>query len=146
MTTEADTRDKDIVVNAINAGNFTTLASALKSADLITTYKGIGPFTFFAPTDDAFRKMPAGELEALLANKPKLASVLNFHVMKGAVLMKDFKSRDSRSMQGEKLTIATSASGFTVNGVKNSRQQIEASNGVIHGIDTVMMPAVRPPA
>jgi uncharacterized surface protein with fasciclin (FAS1) repeats len=71
--------------------------------------------------------------------------VLNFHVMKGAVLMKDIKSRESKSMQGEALNIHTSAAGFTVNGAKNSERQIEASNGVIHGIDTVMMPAERKP-
>jgi uncharacterized surface protein with fasciclin (FAS1) repeats len=137
---DANTQDKDIVVNAANAGNFATLTNALKAADLVGTYKGIGPFTFFAPTDEAFKKLPDGTIEALLKDKAKLAAVLSHHVIKGAVLAKDIKARDSRSLQGETLTFAANDSGFTVNGARISKQEIEASNGVIHGIDTVMMP------
>jgi uncharacterized surface protein with fasciclin (FAS1) repeats len=137
---DANTQDKDIVVNAANAGNFATLTNALKAADLVGTYKGIGPFTFFAPTDEAFRKLPDGTIEALLKDKAKLAAVLSHHVIKGAVLARDITACDSRSLQGDTLTFAANDSGFTVNGARISKQEIEASNGVIHGIDTVMMP------
>jgi len=135
-----NTQDTDIVVNAANAGNFSTLSNALKAADLVGTYKGMGPFTFFAPTDEAFRKLPKGSLETLLKDKAKLSSILNFHALKGAVLAKDLKARDSKSIQGETLTFAANEAGFTVNGAQISKQEIEASNGVIHAIDTVMMP------
>jgi len=138
---DANTEDKDIVVNAANAGNFVTLSNALKAAGLYTTYKGIGPFTFFAPTDEAFKKLPNGAIERLLKDKEKLVSMINAHVMKGAVLAKDFKAGASPSIQGDELTLAPSDSGFTVNGARVSRQEIEASNGVIHPIDRVMMPA-----
>jgi uncharacterized surface protein with fasciclin (FAS1) repeats len=140
MDMDANTEDKDIVVNAANAGNFVTLSNMLKAAGLATTYKGIGPFTFFAPTDDAFKKISREALESLLKDKEKLASIINAHVMKGSVLAKDFKASASPSIQGQELKLAPSDSGFTVNGAKVSRQEIEASNGVIHPIDTVMMP------
>ncbi len=135
-----NTRDDDIVVNAANAGNFNTLGNALKAANLVETYKAMGPFTFFAPTDEAFGKLPEGALHKLLKDKAKLASILNFHVIAGAVLANDIEARQARSLQGEMLTIAANDSGFTVNGAKLSRQEIEASNGVIHAIDKVMMP------
>jgi uncharacterized surface protein with fasciclin (FAS1) repeats len=138
---DANTEDKDIVVNAANAGNFVTLSNALKAAGLAATYKGIGPFTFFAPTDEAFKKLPNGAIERLLKDKEKLVSIINSHVMKGSVLAKDFKAGASPSIQGDALELAASDSGFTVNGARVSRQEIEASNGVIHPIDTVMMPA-----
>ena len=135
-----NTQDDDIVVNAANAGNFNTLANALRAADLVGTYKGEGPFTLFAPTDEAFAKLPAGALNTLLKNKAKLASIINFHVIEGAVLANDLQARDSRSIQGGTLTFAANESGFTVNGAKISKKEIEASNGVIHAIDRVMMP------
>jgi uncharacterized surface protein with fasciclin (FAS1) repeats len=138
---DMNTQDKDIVVNAANAGNFTTLTNAMKAADMIGTYKGMGPFTFFAPTDAAFEKIPRHALHALLKDKAKLAAVLNYHVVKGALLAKDIKSSQTPSLQGQTLTISASASGITVNGARVSRDEIEASNGVIHPIDTVMMPA-----
>lgn len=136
-----NTQDTDIVVNAANAGNFTTLTNALKAAGLVGTYKGIGPFTFFAPTDDAFRKLPTGALEVLLKDKAKLASIINAHVMRGAVLANDIKPGAAASLQGHSLKFATTDTGFTVNGAKVSRNEIEACNGVIHPIDTVMIPA-----
>lgn len=135
-----NTEDKDIVDNAADAGNFSTLSNALKAAGLVSTYKGMGPFTLFAPTDEAFRKLAPGAIESLLKDKAKLGALLNSHVMKGAVLAKDIKARESRSLQGLPLSIAAHEDGFTVNGARVSRQEIEASNGVIHGIDTVMMP------
>lgn len=135
-----NTQDKDIVVNAANAGNFATLTNALKAAGLVATYKGMGPFTFFAPTDAAFAKLPKGMLDGLLKDRAKLASILNAHVLPGAVLCNDLVASDSMSVQGETLRIAANDSGFTVNGARVSKQEIEASNGVIHPIDKVMMP------
>ena len=135
-----DTRDNDIVENAANAGHFNWLRDALKAANLVGTYKGEGPFTFFAPTDEAFEKIPPGALRRLLEDKAKLAAILNFHVLPGAMLMKDLQAQDSPSRQGGMLTIAANEAGFTVNGAKLGWNQIEASNGVIHPIDTVMMP------
>ena len=140
-----NTQDDDIVVNAANAGNFNTLANALRAADLVGTYKGEGPFTLFAPTDEAFAKMPAGALNTLLKNKEKLASIINFHVIEGAVFTNDLEARDSRSIQGGTLTFAANESGFTVNGARISKKEIEASNGVIHAIDSVMMPEMVAP-
>jgi len=140
-----NTQDDDIVVNAANAGNFNTLANALRAADLVGTYKGEGPFTLFAPTDEAFAKMPAGALNTLLKNKEKLASIINFHVIEGAVFTNDLQARDSRSIQGGTLTFAANESGFTVNGARISKKEIEASNGVIHAIDSVMMPEMVAP-
>jgi uncharacterized surface protein with fasciclin (FAS1) repeats len=133
-----DTQNQDIVENAASSGKFSMLANALAAAGLVSTYKGIGPFTFFAPTDEAFGKLPDGEMHRLLKDKAKLAALLNFHVITGAVLAKDMKARESRSRQGQSLTIAASDVGFTVNGVPISRHEIEASNGVIHPIDTLM--------
>jgi len=137
-TQDMNTQDKDIVVNVANAGNFGTLYNALKASDLMSTFKGIGPFTLFAPTDEAFAKLPKGQLHELLKNKAKLNSVINLHVMKGSLLAKDIKASDSTSVQGAPLVFAANDAGFTVNGAKVSKQEIEASNGVIHGIDTVM--------
>jgi uncharacterized surface protein with fasciclin (FAS1) repeats len=97
-----DTRDNDIVENAAKAGHFNWLGDALKAAGLIGTYKGDGPFTFFAPTDEAFEKIPPGALRRLLEDKAKLAAILNFHVMPGALLMKDLQAQDSQSCQVER--------------------------------------------
>lgn len=135
-----DTGNKDIVVNFANAGNFTTLANALKAAGLVATYKGIGPFTFFAPTDAAFEKLRPGEVNRLLKDKVRLAAIINFHVIPGAILARDMKASDPRSLQGQRLTIAAGQAGFTVNGARITRQEIEAANGVIHGIDQLMLP------
>jgi uncharacterized surface protein with fasciclin (FAS1) repeats len=135
-----NTQDDDIVVNAMNAGHFNTLANALKAADLVRTFKGPGPFTLFAPTDEAFAKLPAGALNRLLKDRAKLASIINVHVIAGVVLAKDLVGRDARSIQGGALTVAAIDEGFTVNGARVSKREIEASNGVIHAIDHVMMP------
>jgi uncharacterized surface protein with fasciclin (FAS1) repeats len=130
--------DKDIVEHAADSGKFSTLGNALKAAGLVDTYKGIGPFTIFAPTDEAFGKLPEGAINSLLKDKAKLAALLNFHVIPGAVLVKDLQERESRSRQGASLMIAANDAGFTVNGVQITRHEIEASNGVIHPIDTLM--------
>jgi uncharacterized surface protein with fasciclin (FAS1) repeats len=137
---DMNTQDKDIMVNMANAGNFTKLNNAMKAAGLVTNYKGIGPFTLFAPTDEAFDKLPKGKLESLLRDKAALQSILNLHAIEGSMLAKDIKASTSPSIQGETLTFAANDSGFDVNGARISKQEIEASNGVIHAIDTVMMP------
>ena len=138
------TRDNDIVENAANAGQFRWLGDALKAAGLIDTYKGDGPFTFFAPTDEAFEKIPPGALRRLLENKAKIAEILNYHVVPGVLLTENLEARDERSRQGAMLSIAANEAGFTVNGARLSRSAIQASNGVIHPIDDVMMMPVVP--
>ncbi|MBU6437336.1 MAG: fasciclin domain-containing protein [Betaproteobacteria bacterium] len=130
----------NIVDTAIAAGNFTTLANALKAADLVGTLTATGPFTVFAPTDDAFKKLPAGALDGLLKDKAKLTSLLKDHVVAGKVMSKDIKSTSVKSVEGNMLTIATSTEGVTVNGAKVVKADVECSNGVIHAIDTVMLP------
>jgi uncharacterized surface protein with fasciclin (FAS1) repeats len=137
-----ETQDQDIVAKVAKAGNFTKLHNAMKAADVVRTYEGLGPFTIFAPTDEAFAKLPSGQLELLLKDKGRLASILDFHVIRGAALAEDLQARDPRSLQGQSLTIALAANddGFTVNGARISKREIEASNGLIYAIDTVMMP------
>jgi uncharacterized surface protein with fasciclin (FAS1) repeats len=135
-----NTQDKDLVVNTENAPNFSMFYNALKAAGLTATYKGPGPFTIFAPTDEAFKKLPDGALHKLLRDRPKLAGILNLHAIKGHLLAQDMTPHESPSMQGETLTFVGNDEGFTVNGARASRGEIEASNGVIHAIDTVLMP------
>jgi uncharacterized surface protein with fasciclin (FAS1) repeats len=139
-----DSRKKDIVENAASSGHFKWLSDALKTAGLVNTYKGAGPFTFFAPTDEAFEKIPPGALRRLLEDKARLAAILNFHVIRGATPIHDLAASDSRSFQGGTLNIAATDTGFTVNGANLGRNPIEASNGVIHAIDQVMMPETTP--
>jgi uncharacterized surface protein with fasciclin (FAS1) repeats len=130
---------KDIVDTAVAAGNFKTLATALDAAGLIGTLKGKGPFTVFAPTDEAFAKIPKAQLDALLADKAKLSAVLTYHVVAGKVMAKDVKAGKVKSVQGSELTLAT-AGGVTVDGAKVTAADIVADNGVIHVIDSVVLP------
>ena len=130
---------KDIVDTAVAAGNFKTLATALQAAGLIDTLKGKGPFTVFAPTDAAFAKIPKDQLDALLKDKAALTKVLTYHVVAGKVMAKDVKAGKVKTVQGSELTIAT-AGGVTVDGAKVSATDIAADNGVIHVIDSVVMP------
>ena len=130
---------KDIVDTAVAAGNFKTLATALQAAGLIDTLKGPGPFTVFAPTDAAFAKVPKAQLDALLADKAKLTAVLTYHVVSGKVMAKDVKAGKVKTVQGSELTIAT-AGGVMVDNAKVTATDIVADNGVIHVIDTVVMP------
>ncbi|MBK6469484.1 MAG: fasciclin domain-containing protein [Betaproteobacteria bacterium] len=130
---------KDIVDTAVAAGNFTTLATALKAAGLIDTLKGKGPFTVFAPTDAAFAKIPKADLDALLKDKAKLTAVLTYHVVPGKVMAKDVKAGMVKTVQGGSLTVATMG-GVTVDGAKVSATDIVADNGVIHVIDSVVLP------
>jgi uncharacterized surface protein with fasciclin (FAS1) repeats len=130
---------KDIVETAVAAGDFKTLAVALEKAGLIETLKGKGPFTVFAPTDAAFAKVPKAQLDALLADKAKLTAVLTYHVVSGAVMAKDVKAGKVKSVQGSELTVGTTG-GVTVDAAKVVKTDIVASNGVIHVIDSVVMP------
>ena len=131
---------KDIVDTAVAAGEFKTLAVALEKAGLVSTLKGKGPFTVFAPTDAAFAKVPKADLDALLADKAKLTSVLTYHVVPGTVMAKDVKTGKVASVQGGELMLSTSGSGVTVDGAKVVKADIVADNGVIHVIDQVVMP------
>jgi uncharacterized surface protein with fasciclin (FAS1) repeats len=135
--------DKDIVDTAVAAGSFKTLAKALKAADLVETLKGAGPFTVFAPTDEAFAKLPAGTLEALLKpeNKLKLQRILTSHVVAGNVMAADVvKTSSAKTVSGNTLTIASRNGGVTVDGAKVVKTDIAATNGVIHVIDSVILP------
>ena len=139
----AATADKDIVDTAVAAGSFKTLAKALQAADLVATLKGAGPFTVFAPTDEAFAKMPAGTLEALLKpeNKLKLQRILTSHVVAGNIMAADVvKTSSAKAVSGKTLTIASGGGGVTVDGAKVVKTDIAATNGVIHVIDSVILP------
>ena len=130
---------KDIVDTAVGAGNFKTLAAALTAAGLIDTLKGKGPFTVFAPTDEAFAKIPKADLDALLKDKAKLTAVLTYHVVPGKVMAKDVKAGKVKTVQGSELTIST-AYGVKVDNATVVKTDIAADNGVIHVIDSVIMP------
>jgi uncharacterized surface protein with fasciclin (FAS1) repeats len=130
---------KDIVDTAVSAGDFKTLAVALEKAGLVDTLKGKGPFTVFAPTDAAFAKVPKDQLDALLADKQKLAAVLTYHVVPGKVMAKDVKAGKVKSVQGSDLTLTTGG-GVKVDGANVVKTDIVADNGVIHVIDSVVMP------
>ncbi len=131
---------KDILDTAVSAGSFNTLAAALKAADLVTTLKGPGPFTVFAPTDAAFAKIPKDQLDALLKDKPKLAAVLTYHVVPGKVLAKDVKPGMVKTVQGQSLTVKVDGGKVMVNNATVTATDVMADNGVIHIIDTVLMP------
>ena len=130
---------KDIVDTAVAAGSFKTLAAALGAAGLVATLKGAGPFTVFAPTDEAFAKIPKADLDALLKDKAKLTSVLTYHVVAGKVMAADVKAGKVKTVQGSELTVTTSY-GVKVDMSKVIKTDIVADNGVIHVIDTVLMP------
>jgi uncharacterized surface protein with fasciclin (FAS1) repeats len=132
----------DIVDTAI-AGKFKTLVAALKAADLVDTLKGPGPFTVFAPTDEAFAKLPPGTLDMLLKpeNKAKLQSILTYHVVPGRVMSEDVvKLNSAKTVDGRMITIKTMDGGVMVNNAHVTKADIKASNGVIHVIDTVLLP------
>jgi len=137
--TAATVQAKDIVDTAVAAGDFKILAVALEKAGLIDTLKGKGPFTVFAPTDAAFAKVPKKDLDALLADKSKLASVLTYHVVPGTVMAKDVKAGKVKTVQGSDLTLSTS-DGVKVDGANVVKTDIVADNGVIHVIDSVVLP------
>jgi len=133
----------DIVDTAVSAGQFKTLAAALKAAGLVDTLKGAGPFTVFAPTDAAFAKLPAGTVENLLKpeNKTKLQAILTYHVVAGKVAAADVvKLKSATTVQGQSAKIAVSGGNVKVDGANVVKTDIMATNGVIHVIDSVIMP------
>ena len=138
---------KNIVEVAVEAGSFNTLVTAVKAAGLAETLQGPGPFTVFAPTDAAFAKLPKGTVEALLADKEKLASILTFHVVSGKVMAADIIKSDGATpvtVNGLPLDIVVRGGKVYVNGVNVVTADVQASNGVIHIIDTVLLPQAVP--
>lgn len=135
----AGAQAKDIVDTAVAAGDFKTLATALQKAGLVDTLKGKGPFTVFAPTDAAFAKVPKEQLDALLADKEKLTAVLTYHVVPGKVMARDVKAGSVKTVQGSSLTVSTSG-GVKVDNANVVKTDIVADNGVIHVIDSVVLP------
>lgn len=136
-------QQQDIVDTAIKAGSFKTLAAAVKAADLVKTLKGDGPFTVFAPTDEAFKKLPKGTLEELLKpeNKKKLQAILTFHVVSGKVMAKDVvKLKSAKTVNGQSAIIEVKDGKVSVDGAKVVKTDIICSNGVIHVIDAVLLP------
>lgn len=134
----------DIIDTAVAAGSFNTLAVAVTAAGLVDTLKGAGPFTVFAPTDEAFAKLPAGTVQALLADIPKLTAILTYHVVAGKVMAADvvgLNGQSAATVNGATVAISTEG-GVKLNGTSNVvKTDIECTNGVIHVIDTVILPA-----
>jgi len=140
---EEKSAKKDIVDTAVSAGAFTTLVAAVKAAGLVETLKGEGPFTVFAPTDEAFAALPEGTVEDLLKpeNKDQLVAVLTYHVVPGKVMSGDLpKSLKAETVQGQKVRIKSGDEGVTVDDAKVIQADVEATNGVIHVIDKVILP------
>ena len=133
----------DIVDTAVNAGSFNTLVAAVQAAGLAETLKGEGPFTVFAPTDDAFAKLPAGTLDDLLKpeNKDKLAAILTYHVVSGKVMAKDVMTmKEAKTVNGQSVMVSMEADTVMIDNAKVVNADIECTNGVIHVIDTVILP------
>ena len=142
-TAAVQAADKDIVDTAVSAGQFKTLAAALGAAGLVDTLKGAGPFTVFAPTDDAFAKLPAGTVENLLKpeNKDQLTAILTYHVVPGSVMASDVvKLKSAKTVNGKSVDVAVDGSSVKIDEANVTKTDIAASNGVIHVIDTVMIP------
>jgi uncharacterized surface protein with fasciclin (FAS1) repeats len=131
---------KDLIDSGVSTGNSTTFMSAVRSAGLTDMLTGKGPFTVFAPTDEAFKKLSSGALDALIKDTAKLRAVLSYHVVKGHILAKDVKAGEMMTMQGSPLMASVSTSGVEVNGVPVNHADTVATNGVIHTIDSVIMP------
>lgn len=138
----AETKPTDIVAVASSNGSFKTLVAAVKAAGLVETLQGTGPFTVFAPTDEAFAKLPKGTVEDLLKpeNKKKLAAILTYHVVAGKVMAADVKTMKAKTVNGQSLDIQVKDGGVTVDNAKVIKTDVAASNGVIHVIDTVVLP------
>ncbi len=134
---------KDIVDTAVAAGSFKTLAAALQAAGLVQTLKGAGPFTVFAPTDEAFAKLPKGTVEDLLKpeNKQKLISILTYHVVPGSVMASQVVSlKDAKTVNGQSVKISVTGGVVSIDNAKVVKTDIKATNGVIHVIDSVILP------
>lgn len=135
---------KNIVDTAVGAGTFNTLAKALTEAGRVDTLKGAGPFTVFAPTDDAFAKLPAGTLEKLLANKDELKRVLLYHVVSGQVKAADVvKLKSAKTVEGSDVKISVKGKDVKIDGATVVKTDIAASNGIIHVLDSVLLPPAK---
>src|SRR5580658_9982650 len=134
------TPTKNIVDTMIAAGRFTTFASAVKAAGLTEEWAAKGPFTVFAPTDEAFKKLAAGGYDALLKDTSRLKAILNYHVVSGYFAARDVKSGEMMTLQGSPLTAVVSSSHVRVNGASLTKLDIAATNGVVHTIDAVILP------
>jgi uncharacterized surface protein with fasciclin (FAS1) repeats len=137
--------EKDIVDTAVSAGTFQTLVAAVKAADLVDTLKGKGPFTVLAPTDEAFKKLPAGTVESLLKpeNKDKLAAILKYHVIPSKAMAADVAKLDGKkvkTVEGSEVAVTVKDGTVSINNAKVTKTDIATSNGVIHVIDTVILP------
>jgi uncharacterized surface protein with fasciclin (FAS1) repeats len=143
MAAEVPAVPGDIVAVASGADNFKTLVTAIKAAGLVETLQGKGPFTVFAPTDEAFAKLPAGTLEDLLKpeNKAKLVAILTYHVVPGKVMAADVKTMKAKTVNGQELSIKVEAGKVTVDNAAVVKTDVAAANGVIHVIDAVVLPA-----
>ena len=147
LAAPAHQADQTIVDIAVNDGRFTTLVSALQAANLVDTLNGEGPFTVFAPTDDAFKALPDGTLDALVADIPALTNVLLYHVVSGKVMAADVVNLTSaNTVEGQPISIKVQDGTVMVNNAKVIITDIEASNGVIHVIDAVLIPPAEAPA
>jgi uncharacterized surface protein with fasciclin (FAS1) repeats len=142
VAAEAKAPEKSVVEIAVSNDSFSTLVAAVKAADLVETLSGDGPFTIFAPTNEAFEKLPDGTVETLLKpeNKEKLQAILTLHVVPGKVMAADVKTGPVKTVNGESIEIDVSESGVTVGGAKVTKTDIVGTNGVIHVIDTVILP------
>lgn len=138
---KAPEKKSDIVDTAVKAKSFKTLVAAVEAAGLVETLKGKGPFTVFAPTDEAFAKLPEGTVEKLLEDKDKLTAILTYHVVPGAVLAKDVvKLEEAKTVQGGKVKVKVDEDQVFINGAKVVKADIVCGNGVIHVIDSVLLP------
>jgi uncharacterized surface protein with fasciclin (FAS1) repeats len=140
---DAPAGTKDVVDTAVAAGKFNTLVAAVKAAGLVDTLKGPGPFTVFAPTDEAFKKLPAGTVEALLKDPEKLKKILTYHVVAGKVMAKDairLDGKAARTVQGGELPVKVSDGKVMIGTAHVTKADVACSNGVIHIIDTVLIP------
>ncbi|MCS7209626.1 MAG: fasciclin domain-containing protein [Fimbriimonadales bacterium] len=141
---EPEAEKKDIVDTAIAAGQFKTLVKLVQEAGLVEALRGEGPFTVFAPTDDAFAKLPKSQVDALLKDKEALRRVLLYHVVQGKVMSKDVvKLRSAKTMQGQQIRIRVRGNTVRINDAKVVKADIECTNGVIHVIDKVILPPNR---
>ena len=131
---------KNIVDTVLNADHLTTFAAAMNAAGLTAELAAKGPFTVFAPTDEAFKKLPAGAYESLLKDTDKLKAILNYHVVSGHLMGRDLKPGGIATAQGSPLTVVVSSSDVRVNGARVTKADIVATNGVVHAIDTVILP------
>lgn len=131
---------KNVVDTVINADHFTTFAGAINAAGLTAELAAKGPFTVFAPTDEAFKKLPAGAYDSLLKDTGKLKAVLNYHVVSGHLMARDLKPGGLTTAQGTPLTVVVSSSDVRVNGARVTKADIVATNGVVHAIDAVILP------